>query len=299
MTEIGVSVRDLVAFCHRSGHIDHRFTPSPSAEQGIEGHRRVYRRRPESYQREYPVEWRHRQGDVVLLVRGRADGFDASRSLVEEIKTCRIETAEIPRSISAQHLAQARIYAAIICAERKLPTMTVRLNWLNIDSDEEAWIEETCSADELAGFLAETLQRFSKWLETLAALRRRRDASLKSLRFPHGVFRPGQREIAELVYKCIDQGGELMVEAPTGIGKTAAVLYPALKALGTGKHEGIVFATARTVGRRAAESCLDQLREVGLEATGLSLTAKDKICFSPAPLPWATMIVSRLRWRMR
>lgn len=281
MTEIGVSVRDLVAFCHRSGHIDHRFTPSPSAEQGIEGHRRVYRRRPESYQREYPVEWRHRQGDVVLLVRGRADGFDASRSLVEEIKTCRIETAEIPPSISAQHLAQARIYAAIICAERKLPTMTVRLNWLNIDSDEEAWIEETCSADELAGFLAETLQRFSKWLETLAALRRRRDASLKSLPFPHGVFRPGQREIAELVYKCIDQGGELMVEAPTGIGKTAAVLYPALKALGTGKHEGIVFATARTVGRRAAESCLDQLREVGLEATGLSLTAKDKICFSP------------------
>lgn len=281
MTEITVSVRDLVAFCHRSGHIDHRFTPSPSAEQGIEGHQRVYRRRPGSYRREYPVQWRHRQGDVTLLVRGRADGFDASQGLVEEIKTCRIDASEIPPAVSAQHLAQARVYAAMICADLDLASMAVRLNWLNIDTDQEAWIEETHSAAELAAFLDDTLQRFAAWLTILAGLRQQRDASLEGLPFPHGAFRPGQREIAELVYKCIDQGGELMIEAPTGIGKTAAVLYPALKALGTGKHEGIVFTTARTVGRRAAESCLEQLRAAGLRATALSLTAKDKICFSP------------------
>jgi DNA excision repair protein ERCC-2 len=281
MIEIGVSVRDLVAFCHRSGHIDHRFTPSPSAEQGIEGHQRVFRRRPGSYQREYPVQWVHQQGDVTLRVRGRADGFDAAQGLLEEIKTCRIDAEEIPPPVTAQHLAQARVYAAIICAERELPSLTVRLNWLNIDSDQEVWVEETCSADSLSAFLEDTLQRFSAWLAVLARLRRRRDASLENLPFPHGSFRPGQREIAELVYRCIDRGGELMIEAPTGIGKTAAVLYPALKALGTGKHEGIVFTTARTVGRRAAENCLDQLRAVGLDATALSLTAKDKICFSP------------------
>lgn len=281
MTEIVVTVRDLVAFCHRSGHIDHRFTPSPSAGQGIEGHQRVYRRRPDTYQREYPVEWRHSQDGVTLLVRGRADGFDAEQGLVEEIKTCRIDSAEIPRAVSDQHLAQCRVYAAMICAQRGLLSLSVRLNWLNIDTDEESWIEVRCDAAELAAFLEDTLRRFSSWLATLARIRQRRDDSLLRLPFPHGAFRPGQREIAELVYKCVDQGAELMIEAPTGIGKTAAVLYPALKALGTGKHEGIVFTTARTVGRRAAERCLEQLRSAGLEATALSLTAKDKICFSP------------------
>ena len=64
MTEVSVSVRDLVAFCHRAGDIDHRFTPSPTAEEGTEGHQKIYRRRPASYLREHPVEYRHRQGDI-------------------------------------------------------------------------------------------------------------------------------------------------------------------------------------------------------------------------------------------
>ena len=69
MTEFSLSVRTLVAFCHRSGDIDHRYTPSPSAEQGMEGHQRIYRRRPESYVREYPVSYLHRQGEIRLQLR--------------------------------------------------------------------------------------------------------------------------------------------------------------------------------------------------------------------------------------
>mgnify|MGYP001827272317 FL=1 len=75
MTEFNVSVRDLVAFCHRSGDIDHRYTPSPTAEQGMEGHSRIYRRRAASYQREHSVQYEHQQGSCRLLLRGRADGL--------------------------------------------------------------------------------------------------------------------------------------------------------------------------------------------------------------------------------
>ncbi len=115
----------------------------------------------------------------------------------------------------------------------------------------------------------------------MAELRDQRDLSLATLPFPHGEFRRGQRELAELTYKCIDQGGQLLLEAPTGIGKTAAVIYPALKAMATGKHDRVVFVTSRTVGRRAAEDTLALFADSGYCGSAISLTARDSICLSP------------------
>jgi DNA excision repair protein ERCC-2 len=281
LIKLDVSVGDLVAFCHRAGDIDHRFTPSPTGVQGVAGHQRVYRRRGETYRSEYPVEFLHTHGDLQVRLRGRADGYDPATGLVEEIKTCRVRPALIPATVSRMHLAQARLYAAIIVIEQDLAGMEVRLTWFNIDSGAETPVTQSYSREELEEFLGSSLGRFSSWMENLAELRQQRDSGLQNLAFPHGNFRKGQREIAELVYKCIDQGGELLLEAPTGIGKTAAVLYPALKALATGKHDRIAYITAKTVGRRTAEETLEIFRRAGLSLTALSLTAKERVCFSP------------------
>jgi DNA excision repair protein ERCC-2 len=281
MTELTVAVRDLAAFCHRSGDIDHRFSPSPTGLQGVQGHQAVYRRRPDSYRSEYPVEYRHGDGRLPLILRGRADGYDPAAGIVEEIKTCRVQAGAIPEAVTRLHLAQARLYAAIIAHREALPAVAVHLTWFNIDTGEESTLAQDCSREELTGFLKESLERFSSWLQTLATLRSERDRSLAGLAFPHGEFRPGQREVAETVYKCVDQAGQLLVEAPTGSGKTAAVLYPALKALATGKHDRIVFATAKSVGRHAAEQTLAAFRAAGMRCAALSLTARERICLSP------------------
>ncbi|MCB2069152.1 MAG: ATP-dependent DNA helicase [Ottowia sp.] len=281
MPELTVTVHELVAFCHRSGDIDHRFTPSPTGVQGIAGHQQVYRRRPASYRSEYPVEYRHRRDDMVLVLRGRADGYDPDSGLVEEIKTCRVNPAHIPPAASRMHLAQARLYAAIIALERDVEQLEVRLTWFNLDTGRESPLSQVYTRGELQQFLTDSLAAFASWQDQLVQRRCRRDQSLLSLPFPHGSFRSGQREIAELVYKCVDRAGQLLVEAPTGIGKTAAVLYPALKALATGKHDRIAYVTAKTVGKRTAEATLDSLRGAGLELAALSLTARERVCFSP------------------
>ncbi len=281
MDEFRIGVRELAAFCHRRGSIDHRFTPSPTGEQGMEGHRRIYRRRPPGYRSEYPVSHRHEHAGIVLRLEGRADGYDPEQGLVEEIKTCRTAFSAIPAEVSRLHLAQARLYAALIAASEGRDELLVRLTWLNIDSDEEQALDQHYTAAQLAEFLDETLAAFADWLQLLRRGRVRRDASLAALPFPHGAFRPGQREIAELAYRCMVRGAQLLVEAPTGIGKTAAVLYPALKALGLAKHDALVFVTFRTIGRRAAEDSLRQMQGQGLIASSLSLSAKDSVCLSP------------------
>lgn len=276
-----VSVRELAEFCYRSGDIDHRFTPSPSGVQGTEGHQRVFRKRPDSYRSEFPVEYRYTRQRGQLILRGRADGYDPVAAMVEEIKTCRVNPVVIPDSVKEVHLAQAKLYAALVAQQENREQLEVRLTWFNIDSEQEWTSGDTYCAEHLAEFLNESLLRFSLWLEELQDLRGLRNASIDALQFPYPDFRAGQREIAELVYKCTDQSGQLLLEAPTGIGKSAAVLFPALKALATDKHDRLIFLTAKSVGRRAAEQTLAHFRESGLQGVALSLTAKEKICLSP------------------
>lgn len=276
-----IAVADLVRFCHRSGDIDQRFKAAPTGAQGVAGHQRVYARRPASYRSEYAVAYQHCEPGLQLTLRGRADGYDAGQGLVEEIKTCRSAPDAMPEAVAQLHFAQGRLYAAIIAAQDTLDALTVRVTWFNIDSGEEFSRSERYTSAELADFLAETLARFAHWLHTLMQARRERDRSIVALAFPYGGFRSGQREIAELAYKCVHQGGQLLLEAPTGIGKTAAVLFPALKALATGRHDKVIFLTAKTVGRRAAQAALADFSASGFRGTSLSLTAKEKICFSP------------------
>jgi len=281
MTEHTVSVGELSGFCHRSGDIDYRFGPSPTGEEGVEGHQKLYRRRPEGYQPERSVEAGHSIEGVQLLVRGRADGWQENASLVEEIKTCRVDPARIPAAVTRMHLAQGQLYAAMIAQELDLAAVTVRLTWYFLDEDQEHPLEQHYERRELDAFLQQTLQTYAQWLQKWQASRDARNASLASLPFPHGEFRPGQRDMAELVFKCADQAGQLLLEAPTGIGKTMAVLYPALRAIGSDKHDALLFCTAKTAGRRAAEQAVARLRESGLHAVSLTLTARERICFSP------------------
>ncbi len=281
MTKVTIAVADLVQFCHRKGDIDHRFTPSPTGAQGIAGHRRLQSKRHASYASEHAVEYTHYSEDIELNLRGRADGFDGTNGFLEEIKTCRIAPAAIPPHIKVLHFAQAITYAAMIATRDDLTGLKVQVTWLNIDTDEEYCETLEQSRAQLDNFLQTTLERFSEWLKFIASLRQKRDASIATLTLPYGDFRIGQREMAELTYKCIDQQGQLLMQAPTGIGKTVAVLFPALQALRTGKHDKIIFITARTVGRYAAQDTLADMSRAGYRGSALSLSAKDSICLSP------------------
>ncbi len=67
-----VAVRALCEFTAKTGDLDLRFTPAPSAQEGIAGHLAVAARRGAGYRTEVPLSGEYRG----LLVRGRADGYD-------------------------------------------------------------------------------------------------------------------------------------------------------------------------------------------------------------------------------
>jgi DNA excision repair protein ERCC-2 len=152
---------------------------------------------------------------------------------------------------------------------------------MNIDSGDIRQIDRHMELDTLASFFDDLVGRYVAWITHLAWWAGEREKSITNLEFPFDAYRQGQRQMAVAVYRNIRAGGHLMIQAATGIGKTMGVIFPAIKALGERLADKIVFLTARTTGRLAAESALDILRRNGLRLRSVTVTAKDKICFYP------------------
>ncbi|GAB3257825.1 ATP-dependent DNA helicase [Chitinimonas naiadis] len=274
-----VAVRALCEFTAKRGDLDLRFTPAPTAQEGMTGHQMVALRRAGGYQAEISLSGEYEQ----LTVRGRADGYDPAQNQLEEIKTYRGDLKRMPDNHRQLHWAQACIYGWLLCQQRGLSNIKVALVYFNVVSQKETVLSEAYSAEELQHFFVVQCQRFLIWAKQELSHRAVRDEALAGLPFPYAGFRPGQRQLAESVYKAASLGRCLMAEAPTGIGKTVGTLFPLLKALPAQQLDKVCFLAAKTPGRRLALDALalirDQTPRPPLRV--LELVARDKACEHP------------------
>lgn len=277
-----ISVKDFVEFLLRTGDLSAgTFGGLYRAREGIEGHRRIRRTRPEGYRAEVPVQRCFSEGGSAWELAGRIDGLleQPEGLLLEEIKTTR-EPFDLLSADDPLHWAQAKIYAHLLALDRGVEKLVVQLTYLHLPSEEIRTSRATFTAQELAAFFAPLQERFSAWISKIARCRASRDASLAALDFPFPAWRPGQRGLAGATTDAIRAGGHLFAEAPTGVGKTVSVLWPTLLALGSGACDSIAFLTARTTGRAIAEDTIARMRDRGLCLKALTLTARDRICFA-------------------
>jgi DNA excision repair protein ERCC-2 len=274
-----VAVRALCEFTAKRGDLDLRFTPSPSAQEGIAGHALVASRRGASYQPEMSLAGEYGP----LQVRGRADGYDPELNRLEEVKTFRGDLARVPENHRDLHWAQARIYGWLLCRKLDLKEVRLALVYFDIASLQETVIDALFTADALHEFFDAQCECFLQWARQEMAHRSARDEALGALKFVHPAFRPGQRELAEAVFRSAAQGHSLMAQAPTGIGKTIGTVFPVLKAMPRQSIAKIFYLAAKTPGRKLALDALALVRRSspGLPLRVLELVAKTKACEHP------------------
>jgi DNA excision repair protein ERCC-2 len=274
-----IAVRALCEFTAKCGDLDLRFTPGPSAQDGIAGHATVRSRRRAGYQPEVSLEGEYRQ----LRVRGRADGYDPQLNRVEEIKTYRGDLGKMPDNHRQLHWAQAKMYGFLLCRKLALAEIHVALVYYEIGEQTETVLSELYSATDLQQFFEQQCARFLAWAEQEMQHRLARDQALRTLTFPHAEFRAGQRELAQAVYKAASLGCCLMAQAPTGIGKTVGTLFPLLKAAPVKEIDKIFYLAAKTSGRQLALDALTLIKDKppGLPLRVLELIARDKACEYP------------------
>ncbi|TCS39321.1 Rad3-related DNA helicase [Paucimonas lemoignei] len=273
-----VAVRELCAFTAKQGDLDLRFSPSPTALEGIIGHQTVQSRRPAGYEAEISLSGEYED----LRVRGRADGYDPAKHQLEEIKTFRGDLDLMPENHRVLHWAQLKMYGYLLCEQRRFDSLKLALVYYDVGRQKETLLVEEHERDALKAFFEEQCRRFLAWARQELAHRSMRDEILAALPFPYPAFREGQRQLAEAVYKSAGAHRPLLAQAPTGIGKSVGTLFPMLKACAHKKLDKVFFLTAKTPGRQVA---LDALRTIQGDHPSslrvLELVARDKACEHP------------------
>jgi DNA excision repair protein ERCC-2 len=305
---IRVSVRDLVEFVLRTGGLGREsvFIGPRRALEGAKAHQRIQKSRPADYEAEVFLTRDISTPSLTLRISGRIDGLVRSLDQwhIEEIKTL-----SRPHDGEADplHWAQAKLYGAMLAFnEPNAPNIfEFQLTYLELATGKISEHRQTATRAELESFFQQVIAEYLTWAEEQAAWEKTRNDSIAALEFPFAQYRAGQRTLAVAAYRAIRDHEQLIAEAPTGIGKTISVLFPAIKALGEGKARKIFYLTARTIGRAVAQETIALLRSKGVRLRSLTLTARDKICFKEADTcdalecPYETAYYDRIKPALR
>ncbi len=279
---IRISVRTLVEFVLCEGDIDNRTTGTPDKEAMLLGgkiHRKIQREMGSSYRAEIPLKIQIPYDQFVLQIEGRADGIqeDENGVTVDEIKGVMRELKYIKEPVGV-HLAQAKCYAYIYGKERDLDRVTVQMTYCQMETEEIKRFQNTYTMEELDEWFWSVIKLYERWAYFQVEWAEKRNASIKETEFPY-EYREGQKDVVTSVYRTILRKKKLFIQAPTGVGKTMATIFPSVKAVGEGLGEKVFYLTAKTITRTVAEQAFEHLRQKGLHMKTITLTAKEKICF--------------------
>ncbi len=175
------------------------------------------------------------------------------------------------------HRAEAVLCGAMALAGTERDAIALAITYVRADEREEV-ARRVFSRKELEKGVSHVLSKFAPFAKMLAERRAGAAQSLASLRFPYGAVREGQHDFITEAYRTIRRGGHLFVEAPTGIGKTMAAIFPALRAVGKGLASRVFYFTAKGVTGLAALAAARLLSEQSPSLRCAMITAKEKCC---------------------
>ena len=241
-TIIKISVRNLVEFILREGDIDNRVSGSMEKDAMLLGskiHRRIQSRMGDNYTAEVPLKIQIPCDGFVLQIEGRADGIqkDDGNVLIDEIKGVlrSLEHLEAPVPV---HLAQAKCYAYIYAAQNGLDRIGVQMTYCQIETEEIRRFSQAFEFEVLREWFQNLAAEYEKWAKFEIEWRKIRNDSIQKIEFPF-PYREGQRDLVASVYRTILRKKKLFIQAPTGVGKTMATVFPAVRAAGEGLGEKI------------------------------------------------------------
>jgi len=220
-------------------------------------------------------------GDWTVVLHGRVDGLseDGGVPVVEEVKSTALDAHRLFATTAKDwpaYVAQLEAYLWMIAEERRT-TPHGRLVLVSLLDGSRHALGVSHDHAAVGGAIR-------RKLDDLVFARERRLAWLGGRRrrpvpVPHSAWRTGQEDIAEATFQALERGSPLLVEAPTGLGKTAAVLHGVLRhALARDKQ--VFWATARTTQQRVALATLMKFREAGLPLRIVTVSARERACLN-------------------
>lgn len=280
---IRVSVRDFVDFALKQGDLVSSKKTAFDAEamqKGIKLHQKLQEEMEGDYQAEVTLKKECIFDEFTICIEGRADGIlvcENGEVVIDEIKSTYFDFFKFEEPI-LEHLNQAKCYAYLFCDANKTDTIRVMIRYIHIESELRREFEYVYTKAELDKWFAECFQIYLKWCYDAYEHHDVFVKKAQKFEFPF-EYREGQRKLVFSAYKTMQEKKTLFVQAPTGIGKTMAMLFPAIRALEGGLGNKIFYVSAKTIAANVALEASRLINERGLSLRTVMLTAKEKLCF--------------------
>ena len=288
--DAAMAVRDFVAPLEPSGSIgggQALFLDEEPSTLGARLHARIQKRHLQAgpgHRTEVAVQGLLAREGFTCLVRGRIDVLLTAEpplacDLVEEIKTT-LRPASLLQSL-AEHpdhpfALQALMYAWLRWRETGIAPRC-RLRIVGLLDEAETEVELPFAPGAFTLWVEARLEALhDAALRALARAQERRQLGSR-LTFPFTEPRAGQTELVAKVADALRARQRLLLQAPTGLGKTAAILFPALR-LALEEDLQVFYATPRNSQHEVAEDCLRRMQD-GVRA--VTIRAKEKVCPQP------------------
>jgi len=269
---VTISVHYLVERMLRVGNLESGTTLQEVSRAWAQAEYERFRE-PE-YRFKVPLSFTWQHHGAAITVSGKIAGlYKTDEALrVETIELLNEPAATFDDALDIIAWGKAKVYAYIVAEEHRANSVEVFITWYHRKDLTRVERRVTFTFGELHEYFESLLNSYMEWAGFYSSWNLIRDPSISKLLFPFTPYR------LAAVYNAMKKNGQSLIQAPTGVGKTLATLYPAIKALQEGFTSKIFYLTARTTGRDVAESALALLHSKGLRIKSVTLTAKEKIC---------------------
>jgi len=233
------------------------------------------------YEAEARITRDFKHGERTINVSGRIDGLVRGETdWIEEIKSAYQIDALIAKLQSPEdhpYRRQLLTYGYFHWLETgRIPQLSLCL--VNSRTREEITLDVPFDSHEYEEWLARRLDEIAEREKLFEAAWRRRKKATENLTFPFSEQRPGQNDLIAAIDENIAKSKDMVLQAPTGLGKTIGVTFPLLRdSLARGQK--LIYLTAKNSQHEAAEDAVTRLQEAGADVRSLTLLAKKKMCF--------------------
>ena len=201
--------------------------------------------------------------------------MESTVSLIREISS---QKATPRREEMAEIRGEAYVIGHILSKLRGYKKITLSITYVSKSSGELHMANEVATDKKLSAFFDKCVGLIAKYARPEIERVTERLPSLAAMPFPYSTVRPGQDEFIRKAYKTLSRGGVLYASAPTGTGKTVSALFPALRALGSGRFQKIFYLTPKSTTAEALRDCIELTCKNGAKLRAVILTAKEKAC---------------------
>lgn len=264
-----VSVSELLRILYTLGDLNGESEGGgPSAVEGQAVHARVqrkFRSQPEALVIEMPLACTHEHRKTCFRVVGRIDlGVrlrDSFRIIEIKSSTAPLRTkAKVAADPNHPHRIQACLYALLAEGSgTEAETVSATLMYESLRAGATQWLDVSYDRAETINILNKLLDAHLQDL-CLAGWRSRRQwVQSRHLIFPFPAARNHQKLLMENLERALKGTRPILIDAPTGSGKTVSSLYPALRSAGE-KGQRVVFGTSKNAQKIAAA---DTVRVIG------------------------------------